>query len=137
MNEFLQRADLVGLAAATLLASTPLVLAALGGVMSERSGVVNIALEGIMLTGAFMGYVAALASHNLWFGVGVAVLSGALIAALQAAEMGADADAVPEFVEDAPVITQVIKGEHEKVGRNDPCPCGSGKKYKKCHGATA
>ena len=25
----------------------------------------------------------------------------------------------------------------EKVGRNDPCPCGSGKKYKKCHGATA
>jgi len=78
VNEFLQRADLVGLAAATLLASTPLVLAALGGVMSERSGVVNIALEGIMLTGAFMGYVAALATHNLWFGVGVAILSGAL-----------------------------------------------------------
>ena len=25
--------------------------------------------------------------------------------------------------------------EGEKVGRNDPCPCGSGKKYKKCHGA--
>ena len=29
---------------------------------------------------------------------------------------------------------QVIDGA--KVGRNDPCPCGSGKKYKKCHGAT-
>ena len=84
MTEFFARADLVGLAAATLLASTPLVLAALGGVMSERSGVVNIALEGIMLTGAFMGYVAALATHNLWFGVGVAVLSGALIAGLHA-----------------------------------------------------
>ncbi|HKW98208.1 MAG TPA: SEC-C metal-binding domain-containing protein [Bryobacteraceae bacterium] len=28
---------------------------------------------------------------------------------------------------------QVIKGD--KIGRNDPCPCGSGKKYKKCHGA--
>jgi len=82
LTEFLQRADLVGLAAATLLAATPLVLAALGGTMSERSGVVNIALEGIMLTGAFMGYVAALATHNLWFVVGVAVLSGALIAAL-------------------------------------------------------
>jgi len=25
----------------------------------------------------------------------------------------------------------------EKIGRNDPCPCGSGKKYKKCHGAAA
>jgi preprotein translocase subunit SecA len=30
---------------------------------------------------------------------------------------------------------QPIRAE-EKVGRNDPCPCGSGKKYKKCHGAT-
>ena len=28
---------------------------------------------------------------------------------------------------------QVVRGD--KVGRNDPCPCGSGKKYKKCHGA--
>jgi preprotein translocase subunit SecA len=30
---------------------------------------------------------------------------------------------------------KVVKGEHEKLGRNDPCWCGSGKKYKKCHGA--
>ena len=32
---------------------------------------------------------------------------------------------------------QPIKRREAKVGRNDPCPCGSGKKYKKCHGATA
>ncbi len=32
---------------------------------------------------------------------------------------------------------QTVKREAEKVGRNDPCPCGSGKKYKKCHGASA
>jgi preprotein translocase subunit SecA len=31
--------------------------------------------------------------------------------------------------------TETVKRETEKVGRNDPCPCGSGKKYKKCHGA--
>ncbi len=31
--------------------------------------------------------------------------------------------------------TETVKREAEKVGRNDPCPCGSGKKYKKCHGA--
>jgi preprotein translocase subunit SecA len=31
-------------------------------------------------------------------------------------------------------VQQVVRGA-EKVGRNDPCPCGSGKKYKKCHGA--
>jgi preprotein translocase subunit SecA len=56
-------------------------------------------------------------------------------AAMQAAEMGGDMDAAPEFMEDsAPVVTQVIKGDHEKIGRNDPCWCGSGKKYKRCHG---
>jgi len=31
--------------------------------------------------------------------------------------------------------TETLKRDPEKVGRNDPCPCGSGKKYKKCHGA--
>jgi preprotein translocase subunit SecA len=35
---------------------------------------------------------------------------------------------------EGPQVQQVIRGQ-EKVGRNDPCPCGSGKKYKKCHGA--
>jgi preprotein translocase subunit SecA len=33
------------------------------------------------------------------------------------------------------VVETVVKGEHDKIGRNDPCWCGSGKKYKKCHGA--
>ena len=33
---------------------------------------------------------------------------------------------------DAPVKKKPLKREHKKVGRNDPCPCGSGKKYKKC-----
>src|SRR6185312_6696760 len=35
---------------------------------------------------------------------------------------------------EAQQVQQVVRGQ-EKVGRNDPCPCGSGKKYKKCHGA--
>jgi preprotein translocase subunit SecA len=67
--------------------------------------------------------------------------SGGMIQAaqLQAAEMGgADGgvavDAPPEFLEDEPVVTQVVRGDHEKIGRNDPCWCGSGKKYKRCHG---
>jgi len=32
-------------------------------------------------------------------------------------------------------VVKTVKREEPKVGRNDPCPCGSGKKYKKCHGA--
>ena len=37
----------------------------------------------------------------------------------------------------APAKAQPIQRQEAKVGRNDPCPCGSGKKYKKCHGARA
>jgi preprotein translocase subunit SecA len=37
--------------------------------------------------------------------------------------------------DDAPV--KQVRRDEPKVGRNDPCPCGSGKKYKKCHGAAA
>ena len=83
-EEFLQRADLVGLATATLVAATPLVLAAMGGVMSERSGVVNIALEGIMLTGAFVGFGVAFVTQSLLLGVIAAVIAGLLISALHA-----------------------------------------------------
>jgi preprotein translocase subunit SecA len=47
-------------------------------------------------------------------------------------EGGPMAAAVPEAVE--AVQAPVVKSEHEKVGRNDPCWCGSGKKFKHCHG---
>ncbi|TMQ63527.1 MAG: preprotein translocase subunit SecA [Candidatus Eisenbacteria bacterium] len=46
------------------------------------------------------------------------------------AQAGAAAPAAPPAARRAPMVAQ-----EEKVGRNDPCPCGSGKKYKKCHGA--
>ena len=53
-------------------------LAALGGILSERGGIVNIALEGIMLTGAFVGMWVG-QDHGLAAGVAGAALSGALI----------------------------------------------------------
>src|SRR5437868_9871406 len=69
---------------ATLAAAILLLLPALGGTISERSGVVNIAMEGMMLTGAFFAVVADLAWHNAWLATGVAVLAGALMATIHA-----------------------------------------------------
>lgn len=69
---------------ATLAAAVLLLLPALGGIISERSGVVNIAMEGMMLTGAFFGVVADLAWHNPWAATGVAMLAGALMATIHA-----------------------------------------------------
>jgi len=40
-----------------------------------------------------------------------------------------------ENVDDLPTSQQPITRDGRKVGRNDPCPCGSGKKFKQCHGA--
>jgi ABC-type uncharacterized transport system permease subunit len=65
---------------ATLAAAVLLLLPALGGVISERSGVVNIAMEGMMLTGAFFGVVADLAWHNPWLATLVAIVAGGLMA---------------------------------------------------------
>ena len=79
-----QNAALVNLASATLIAATPLVLAALGGVMTERSGVTNIALEGIMLTAAFAGFAVAFLTQSLALGLLGSIVSGMLIAALHA-----------------------------------------------------
>jgi general nucleoside transport system permease protein len=81
---WLQNVNLVSLLAATLVAATPLVLAALGGVMCERSGVVNIALEGIMLTTAFVGFAVAFAAHSVALGLLASIVSGMLIAGLHA-----------------------------------------------------
>ena len=68
----------------TLEAAALLLLPALGGVISERSGVVNIAMEGMMLTGAFFSVVADLAWHNPWLATLVAMAAGALIALIHA-----------------------------------------------------
>jgi ABC-type uncharacterized transport system permease subunit len=73
-----------GLLASTLQYATPLGWAAIGGVISERAGVVNIGLEGMMLNGAFFGIWAAAWSGTWVVGLLVAVAAGAVLAAIHA-----------------------------------------------------
>jgi general nucleoside transport system permease protein len=68
----------------TIRLATPLILAALGGLFSERSGVINIALEGMMLAGAFTAASATYATGSPWIGLVSAIAAGVLIAAIHA-----------------------------------------------------
>src|SRR5580698_5444918 len=72
------------LIASTLRVSTPLLFAALGGMFSERSGVINIALEGMMLVGAFAAAVVANATRSPWAGAAAGIGAGIALAAVYA-----------------------------------------------------
>lgn len=68
----------------TLMYSTPLVFGALGGVISERSGVTNIGIEGMMTIGAFVGAAVGYYSANVWAGVLCAGIAGGILALFHA-----------------------------------------------------
>jgi simple sugar transport system permease protein len=76
--------SLVGMLSSTLVRATPIALAALCGVISERAAVVNIGIEGIMLISAQTAVIAASVTGNLYLGLITAILTGGLVAALHA-----------------------------------------------------
>ena len=92
LNEYTWLRVLFGISALnfTLRATVPLILGALSGILCERSGIVNIGIEGMMLAGAFGAFVAKVATNDwplmlsLLFGVVAAILVGALMGWLHA-----------------------------------------------------
>jgi len=76
--------DVIGMMTQSLRLATPIALGALAGLLCERSGVINIAIEGMMLTAACIGFTLALYTQNIWVGLLAAVLVGSLTAALHA-----------------------------------------------------
>jgi simple sugar transport system permease protein len=74
----------VSLLDATLLAGTPLLLAGLGELISEKSGVLNLGVEGIMLVGALTAFASTVVTGNPYLGVIVAIGSGVAMAAIHA-----------------------------------------------------
>lgn len=74
----------IGLFAATLRVATPLIYGTLGELFCERSGVLNLGIEGTMFFGAFTGFAGAKLSGNLWIGLLAAVLGGAMAGLLMA-----------------------------------------------------
>ncbi len=73
---------LTGFLAATLRMATPILIAALGEMIAERSGVLNLGIEGIMILGAFVGFWVAYQSGDLWWGFLWGGLAGGLIGLL-------------------------------------------------------
>ena len=69
---------------AVLRIATPLIFGTLGVLLCERAGVLNLGIEGIMVAGAFTGWLAVYAGAPLWAGVGVAMLAGAVFGLLHA-----------------------------------------------------
>jgi ABC-type uncharacterized transport system permease subunit len=84
MNEGLTVALFAGFIFSAIRLSTPLIFAALGGLFSERSGVINIALEGLMLTGAFTAAVATYELNNPYLGFLCGIAAGAAVALIYA-----------------------------------------------------
>ena len=64
---------------AVLRIATPLILGTLGVLLCERAGVLNLGIEGIMVAGAFSGWLAVYLGWPLWAGVGVAALTGGAV----------------------------------------------------------
>ncbi len=72
----------VGIAAEAVVAVVPLLLAGLGELVAQRSGVINVGIEGLMLSGCIAGFATAAATGSAWLGLAAAIVAAAALAAL-------------------------------------------------------
>ncbi|MDX1437150.1 MAG: ABC transporter permease, partial [Anaerolineales bacterium] len=74
----------IAIIAAGIFTGTPLLIATLGELITERSGVINLGVEGMMLVGALAGFAVAVATSNPWAGLAAAILAGGILSLLHA-----------------------------------------------------
>jgi simple sugar transport system permease protein len=84
MSELLDAAFISGLIGAMMRMATPIIFATLGEILAERSGVLNLGIEGIMLMGAMTGFLVSFNSGSVWAGVLAAAMVGMLLGLLMA-----------------------------------------------------
>ncbi len=75
---------IVTLLSTAVMAGTPLLFAALGEILAEKSGVINLGVEGMMLVGAVAGFIVSVATQNLWLAVLTSLIAGGLMALIHA-----------------------------------------------------
>jgi simple sugar transport system permease protein len=80
----IEAAFVASLLASAIRAGTPLLYVTLGEILTERSGILNLGLEGIMITGAFTGFAVSLFTGNPWLGILFAGFAGMLLALIHA-----------------------------------------------------
>lgn len=79
MSDLLTPAFLATFIVGCLMGAMPLLIAAVGETIGEQSGILNLGIEGMMLVGAYVGYVVALATHSLWLGMIGGALAGVVL----------------------------------------------------------
>ncbi|GAH72682.1 unnamed protein product, partial [marine sediment metagenome] len=84
ISEIFNTTFITGLIGATMRMSTPIIFATLGEILAERSGVLNLGIEGTMLMGAMTGFLVTFTSGSLWAGVVAAALVGMILSLLMA-----------------------------------------------------
>jgi simple sugar transport system permease protein len=82
MNDVFQLSVIAGILTSAIRLATPYLYAAIGETFSQRSGVVNLGVDGIMLMGAYVAFFVVLTTGNIWFGLLAAILAGLLMGLL-------------------------------------------------------